>query len=79
MNYKTTLVVTALAVAALAALGSAFPMVGTAFASNGGENGENGGDTNSVNNCQDTAALTDCRQQGFQVGRENEQNDFNFE
>ena len=76
MNYKTTLVVTAMAVAALAALGSVFPMVGTAFASNGDENG---GDTNSVNNCQDTAALTDCRSQGFQVGRENEQNDFNFE
>ena len=79
MNYKTTLVVTALAVAALAALGSAFPMVGTAFASNGGENGENGGDTNTVNSCSGEVDFADCRQQGFQVGRENEQNDFNFE
>jgi hypothetical protein len=77
MNYKTTLVVTALAVAALAALGSAFPMVGTAFASNGEE--ENGGDTNTVNSCSGEVDFADCRQQGFQVGRENEQNDFNFE
>ncbi len=82
MNYKTTLVVTALAVAAIAALGSAFPMVGTAFASNGGEpngNGNGGGDENSVNSCTGEVAFADCRQQGFQVGRENSQEGFTFE
>ncbi len=79
MNYKTTLVVTAMAVAALAALGSAFPMVGTVFASNGGENGNGGGDTNTVNSCTGVVEDVDCRQQGFQVGRENEQEGFNFE
>ena len=80
MNYKTTLVVAVIA-AAIAALGSAFPMVGTAFASNGPPNGEEngGGDTNTVNNCQETGILTDCRSQGFQVGRENTQEDFTFE
>ena len=77
MNYKTTLLMTALAIAAIAALGSAFPMVGTAFASNGGGNG--GGDENSVNSCTGEVAFADCRQQGFQVGRENEQSDFTFE
>jgi hypothetical protein len=76
MNYKTTLVVTAMAVAALAALGSVFPMVGTAFASN---QGNGGGDENTVNSCSGEVAFADCRNQGFQVGRDNEQNDFNFE
>jgi hypothetical protein len=81
MNYKTTLLMTAIAAAAIAALGSAFPMVGTAFASNGPPNGEEngGGDTNTVNNCQETGILTDCRSQGFQVGSGNTQGDLTFE
>jgi hypothetical protein len=32
MNYKTTLIIAAIAATAFAALGSAYPMVGTAFA-----------------------------------------------
>jgi hypothetical protein len=72
MNYKTTLVAAAIAVAAITALGSAFPMVGTASASILG-------DENTVNSCSgDLGNNNDCRQQGFQVGGEdNEQtNDF---
>jgi hypothetical protein len=42
MNYKTTLIIAAIAATAFAALGSAYPMVGTAFASNGGGGGGNG-------------------------------------
>ena len=67
MNYKTTLVVTAMAVAAIAALGSAFPMVGNAFAqfSIGGFE---------ANSCSgDVGNNNDCRQQGFQGGRDNTQ------
>jgi hypothetical protein len=79
MNYKTTLLMTALAIAAIAALGSAFPMVGTAFASNGPGGGDGGGDENSVNSCTGEVFIADCRQQGFQVGRDNEQSDFTFE
>jgi hypothetical protein len=41
MNYKTTLIIAAIATTAFAALGSAYPMVGIAFASNG-PNGPNG-------------------------------------
>jgi hypothetical protein len=70
MNYKTTLVVTAVAVAAIAALGSAFPMVGTAFAQ---IPPINLGDENTANSCSGEVEDSDCRQQGFQVGRENEQ------
>ena len=71
MNYKTTLVVAVMA-AAIAALGSAFPLVGTAYASIfGGDEIEN-----QVNSCSgDLGNNNDCRQQGFQVGGEdNEQN-----
>jgi hypothetical protein len=77
MNYKTTLVV-AVAVAAIAALGSAFPMVGTAFAQ---ITLPPLGDENSVNSCTGTVsgANADCRNQGNQVGRENTQGDVTFE
>jgi hypothetical protein len=66
MNYKTTLVVAAIA-AAFVALGSAFPILESAYAS-----------TNTVNQCTGTlsaGSLADCRQQGFQQnqGDENEQ------
>jgi len=71
MNYKTTLVVAAIA-AAIAALGSAFPLVGTASAS---IFDINEGDTNTgANTCTgELGNNADCRAQGFQVGRENEQ------
>jgi len=76
MNYKTTLVVAAIAAAALAALGSAFPLVGTASASIFG----GGDDENTVNSCSgEVGNNNDCRNQGFQVGRDNEQNDFQFD
>ena len=76
MNYKTTLVVTAMAVAALAALGSAFPMVGTAFASNGG--GGNGGgefENEQGNACNFATApqLNNC------AGNINQQGENNFQ
>jgi hypothetical protein len=79
MNYKTTLVVAAIAVAAIAALGSAFPMVGTAFAQLPPLPGS--GDDNAVNSCTGTVSGTnaDCRNQGNQVGRENTQGDVTFE
>ena len=73
MNYKTTLV--AVAVAAIAALGSAFPMVGTASASIlGGDEIEN-----QVNSCSgELGNNNDCRQQGFQVGGEDNEQDNDF-
>jgi hypothetical protein len=45
MNYKTTLIIAAIAATAFAALGSALPVFETAYASNGGNGGNgNGGD-----------------------------------
>jgi hypothetical protein len=75
MNYKTTLVAVAVAVAAIAALGSAFPMVGTASASIlGGDEIEN-----QVNSCSgELGNNNDCRQQGFQVGGEDNEQDNDF-
>ena len=70
MNYKTTLVAVAIAAAAITALGSA--LGGTAYASIlGGDEIEN-----QVNSCSgELGNNNDCRQQGFQVGgEENEQN-----
>jgi hypothetical protein len=69
MNYKKTLVAVAIAVAAITALGSA--LGGTAYASIfGGDEIEN-----QVNSCSgELGNNNDCRQQGFQVGGEdNEQ------
>jgi hypothetical protein len=75
MNYKTTLVAAAIAVAAITALGSAFPMVGTAFASIF-PIPISPGDENTANSCSgELGNNNDCRQQGFQLGGEdNEQN-----
>jgi hypothetical protein len=70
MNYKTTLVLTAIAAAALVA--SAFPMVGTVFASVPPGQG-NQGDENTAIACLFPNEENDCRQQGFQLGRDNEQ------
>ena len=79
MNYKTTLVATAIAVAAIAALGSVFPMVGTAFAQLPPLPGS-GDDNTGANTCTGTVsgANAQCNAQGNQAGRDNDQSGFTF-
>jgi hypothetical protein len=67
MNYKTTLVVVAIAATAFVALGSAFPILETAFAQNIGNQGNCGGAT--LNNSSDA-----CRNSQNQGGTANTQN-----
>jgi hypothetical protein len=82
MNYKTTLIIAAIAATAFAALGSALPVFETAYASNGGNgNGGDGGFSNEQgdacidaggNNCAGNIAQSDSNfQQGVEQGDNN--------
>lgn len=74
MNYKTTLVITAVAVAAFVAIGSAFPVLESAFA-------QANPNSPTQSNTQNCATLTSgCRNQIGQTNNagDNEAEDINF-
>jgi hypothetical protein len=87
MNYKTTLIIAAIAATAFAALGSALPMVGTAYASNGptepttpgnsytaGDACNTGGFGGDIENCAGNNNQQGQGDNNFQVGVESGDN-----